>query len=220
MYTIVMNNNKELITTQKTNIYQREKLADKIQFLIPQNYNDLDLSTYLAIIKYVDQSNTSHAEVLNADEEVYKNKLRYTLPIDTEITRFAGTITIRLSFVKVNMDTKEMSVIHSGETTITVLPLKDYYTFVPDESLEFVDQLVGNLEAKIEATEHIAEIYDSEKADNLSYQDNILQLTSHGTKIGDPVAFEDNETIDDTQSIAQKEILELFDLLMKSKIKS
>lgn len=36
MYTIIMNNDKQLIGSKKTTLYQREKLADQIRFLIPQ----------------------------------------------------------------------------------------------------------------------------------------------------------------------------------------
>ena len=43
MYTIVMGQDKSLITTVKETIYRREKLVDKIQFLIPQKYNDINL---------------------------------------------------------------------------------------------------------------------------------------------------------------------------------
>ena len=42
-----------------------------------------------------------------------------------------------------------------------------------------------NLEAKIQATEKIAETYDKEKADNITYEDSKIQLTSNGEKIGE-----------------------------------
>ena len=63
LYTIVMNKNKELVTTVKTTLYQREKLIDKIQFLIPEMYNKLSLSDFTVILKYVDQANVPHAEI-------------------------------------------------------------------------------------------------------------------------------------------------------------
>ena len=39
-----MNDDKSLTATVVTTLYQREKLADKIQILIPQNYEELDLN--------------------------------------------------------------------------------------------------------------------------------------------------------------------------------
>ena len=112
LYTIIMNKQKELIVTEKTYLYQRENLADKIQFLIPPEYNDLSLTDFTAVLKYVDQGNVAHAETLTKDDELYKGKIRYTLPIDTSLTRFAGDISIRITFSKVDMDTKKQYVLH------------------------------------------------------------------------------------------------------------
>ena len=191
-----MNKNKELITTVKTTLYQREKLVDKIQFLIPETYNDSTLSDFTAILKYVDQANVPHAEILIKDEELYKNKLRYTLPVDTNLTRFTGDVSVRLTFSKTDSETKTQYVLHTGEAIISISPLSDFYNFVPDESLEFVDQLVGQLNAKLEATDKIAESYDKSKADDLSYEGNKLQLVSNGEKIGKSVTISNSESSD------------------------
>ena len=194
MYTIIMDANKQLVTTIKQVLYQRENLVDKIQILIPQYYQDIDLSDWIAVLKYVDQANIPHAETLTKDSDIYKNRIRFYLPVDTELTKYSGDITIRITLTKIDMNSKTQYVLHTGETTITISPLKDYYSFVPDESLEFVDQLIGNLEAKIEATEKIAEIYDTKKADNITYEDSRLQLTSNGQRIGDAIIIVGGDT--------------------------
>ena len=64
MYTIVMNKDKSLQATKTTTIYQRENLVDKIQFLFPQQYDEFDFTTCTATLKYVDQANIPHAEIL------------------------------------------------------------------------------------------------------------------------------------------------------------
>lgn len=189
MYTFLMMGDKSLVATIKTTLYQREKLVDKIQFLIPQTYGDMDLSDWTVTLKYLDQVNTAHSEILTKDPELYKEHLKYVLPVDTKLTQYAGDIKVRLTLSKVDMEVRTQYVLHSGEATVTIAPLSDYYKFVSDESLEFVDQLVGNLEAKLEAAEKLAEMYDKEKADNLVYEDNELQLTSNGEKIGDAVTI-------------------------------
>lgn len=51
-----MNDDKSLTATVVTTLYQREKLADKIQILIPQKYGDLKLVEFTALLKYVDQA--------------------------------------------------------------------------------------------------------------------------------------------------------------------
>ena len=58
---------------------------------------------------------------------------------------------------------------------------------MPDESLEFVDQIVGDLNAKIQVLEKLADEFDKTKADNLLYKENQLQLTANGEPIGEPV---------------------------------
>lgn len=191
-----MNKDKELVTTVKTTLYQREKLVDKIQFLIPETYNDLALSDFTVILKYVDQANVPHAEILIKDEDLYKNKLRYTLPVDTNLTRFTGDVSVRLTFSKTDSETKTQYVLHTGKANISISPLSDFYNFVPDESLEFVDQLVGQLNAKLEATDKIAESYDKSKADDLSYEGDKLQLVSNGEKIGKSVTISNSESSD------------------------
>lgn len=188
IYTIIMNDDKSLTATVVTTLYQREKLADKIQILIPPNYGELDLNEFTATLKYVDQANVPHAEILKKDAELYKEHIRYVLPVDTELTQYAGDITIRLTFTKTDMEVKKVFVVHTGELVIKVSPLKDYYSFVPDESLEFVDQIVSDLQNKISALDKIADIYDKTKADNIQIKNGkTLQLLSNHIPIGDKV---------------------------------
>ena len=183
-----MNDDKSLTATVVTTLYQREKLADKIQILIPPNYGELDLSEFTATLKYVDQANVPHAEILKKDAELYKEHIRYVLPVDTELTQYAGDITIRFTFTKTDMEARKVFVVHTGELVIKISPLKDYYSFVPDESLEFVDQIVSDLQNKISALDKIADIYDKTKADNIQIKNGkTLQLLSNHTPIGDEV---------------------------------
>lgn len=183
-----MNDDKSLTATVVTTLYQREKLADKIQILIPPNYGELDLSEFTATLKYVGQANVPHVEILKKDAELYKEHIRYVLPVDTELTQYAGDITIRLTFTKTDMEARKVFVVHTGELVIKISPLKDYYSFVPDESLEFVDQIVSDLQNKISALDKIADIYDKTKADNIQIKNGkTLQLLSNHTTIGDEV---------------------------------
>lgn len=183
-----MNDDKSLTATVVTTLYQREKLADKIQILIPPNYGELDLNEFTATLKYVDQANVPHAEILKKDAELYREHIRYVLPVDTELTQYAGDITIRLTFTKTDMEVKKVFVVHTGELVIKISPLKDYYSFVPDESLEFVDQIVSDLQNKISALDKIADIYDKTKADNIQIKNGkTLQLLSNHIPIGDEV---------------------------------
>lgn len=194
MYTILMNSDKSLVCTSRTTLYQRDKLVDKLQILIPQTYEDINLSDFTAVLKYVDQGNEVHSEILIQDEELYKESyLRYTLPIDTNLTRFAGDIKICLTFNKVDMEEMKEYSLNTGETTITIASLSDYYSFISDKSLSVIDQKVNELNVKLEAIDKMATTYDETKADNIKLDKDTseIYLTAHDKQIGDKITIND-----------------------------
>ena len=119
--------------------------------------------------------------------ELYKdNYVRCELPIDTNITKFAGNITLHLTIIYLDVENQINQVMHSSETILTISPLKDMYVNINDKSLEILDQKIIELQASIEAANILNESIDKNKADDLSYDDNALQLMSNGKKIGTP----------------------------------
>lgn len=198
MYTIVMRDDKSLRITEKATLYQREKLIDKIQFLIPKTYEGTDISGFTATLKYVDQGNVAHMEVLTlTEDEEYPEYSKYILPVDTNMNQFSEDIKLRITLSKIDLDSRTQYVLHTGEVIITILPLEDYYAFVTDESLEKIDQIIGAIDTKIEALKKIAEIYDEEKADNIVRQkDGKIQLTSNGVLIGNSVSINGIDGLD------------------------
>lgn len=198
MYTIVMRDDKSLRITEKATLYQREKSIDKIQFLIPKTYEGTDISGFTATLKYVDQGNVAHMEVLTlTEDEEYPEYSKYILPVDTNMNQFSGDIKLRITLSKIDLDSRTQYVLHTGEVIITILPLEDYYAFVTDESLEKIDQIIGAIDTKIEALKKIAEIYDEEKADNIVRQkDGKIQLTSNGVLIGNSVSINGIDGLD------------------------
>lgn len=121
MYTIVMDKNKNLNTTVRTTLFQKESMVDKIQFLIPPTYNDIDIGQYTAILKYVDPNGNFHTEKMEADEEMYKNYLRYTLDVTSKLTQVAGKHTVRMSFLDIKGDTdEEIYKLETNSTTIEI----------------------------------------------------------------------------------------------------
>lgn len=137
MYTIVMDKNKNLNTTVPATLFQKESMVDKIQFLVPPQYQDIELSQFTAILKYVDPNGNFHTEIMEMDSEMYKNYIRYTLSVTTALTQVAGTITVRLSFLDVNGDTEEeVSKLETNSTTIEILKPNGFNDFVVFEDIE------------------------------------------------------------------------------------
>lgn len=146
MYTIVMDKYKNLVTTVRTSIFQQESMVDKIQFLVPPIYEGNELKDYVCTLKYVDPNGNFHAEALTLDEEMYKDYLRYALPVTTKLTQVSGTITLRLTLIKFepSMDsgvTSEHTV--SGETMI-VTENQPQPSPIVDPTTTVIDKLESN----------------------------------------------------------------------------
>lgn len=175
MYTIIMNDDKQLVTTVRKTIYQRENMVDNIQFLFPEFYENINLSDCTAVLKYIDIGNELHSEILSKDSELYKGKVRFILPINTKLTRFAGNIIIRISITKINITTGiSNEVLKTGECVISVLP---------DNTIIVSDDLTEKL-ATLES--QIAELSNSQ-VDDLSLTNDLLQVTANGVTKGEGV---------------------------------
>lgn len=212
MYTILFKSeDKSLQATVRTKIYQRESLVDKFRFLIPQTYNDVDLSDFAVVLKYLDQGNEAQTEILTREDELYKDYYSYILPVDTNLTRFAGDITLHLTMSKVDMEEMKEYSLETGETTITISPLSDYYHFTSNKTFDVITQKVNELNVKLEAMDKMATAYDASKADNikLDTESSELYLTSNGKTIGDKISLNDlgDEIADTTEDGLIKVVL-------------
>lgn len=212
MYTILFKSeDKSLQATVRTKIYQRESLVDKFRFLIPQTYNDVDLSDFAVVLKYLDHGNEAQTEILTREDELYKDYYSYILPVDTNLTRFAGDITLHLTMSKVDMEEMKEYSLETGETTITISPLSDYYHFTSNKTFDVITQKVNELNVKLEAMDKMAAAYDASKADNikLDTESSELYLTSNGKTIGDKISLNDlgDEIADTTEDGLIKVVL-------------
>lgn len=146
MYTIVMDKYKNLNTTVRTTIYQQESMVDKIQFLVPPMYDGIELKDYIVTLKYVDPNGNFHAEVLNLDEEMYKDYLRYELPVTTKLTQVSGKITLRLTFMLFeNGSTTPTTSEHTvQDTTMVITENAPAPSPIDDPTTTVIDKLESN----------------------------------------------------------------------------
>lgn len=188
MYTILMNSDKQLVQTVRINLYQRETMINKIQFLLNATYEDdetYDLSQFTWTLRYTDPGNIAHAEQLNLDVDLYKDKyLRATLPVDSELSYMAGDITLRLSGVAV-IDGVTY-VLNSNDTTITIQPLKNLYQQDLDPLLDPIDQRIAQVSAQIEALEVISGVYAEDLPNDLEVdvEESKMYLVHDDIRIG------------------------------------
>lgn len=188
MYVIKMNGDKSLQTTVHANIYEGEKNADMLVFLIPKIYGNQNLADCELLLRYILPNGYGKSEALEIDLEPYnENYYRYNLSINTRLTDIAGDIELWLSAISL----KDNLVFKTDSTYITIQSSKEITEYLsPDDR----DQL-NMLSAKISKLE-------AEKADNIFYDESqqFLQLSSCGQPIGDKVDMSkvgsDDEVID------------------------
>lgn len=192
MYIICMTPQKLLITTKKENLFKGEKLVDKFCFYIPEKYGDIDISEYIVVLQYLNTNEVVYTDLLEKAESDKDGFSKYILPVDTNMTKESGVIEIRLLLSYVDEESKKQYVLRTESTNVEIQTVKDYYNFIPDESLNAVAQMIGVLQAKIDELNNAAEIYANAKADNIIREiddTNVkIQLVANGKPIGNKIS--------------------------------
>lgn len=197
MYTILVTEQNELVTSVKERIMQRSKLVDKLQILMDPDYKGHDMSTFTVMLEYLlPVSKEYKTEYLVLSDELYKDKLVYSLPFDTNLTREAGSIEIKLTCVKAELTAEGKSVqrvrkIGPGEIIIT--PLSAWSDIIADNALTALDQRLIQIDAMLNAANEMNQLIYETKADDITYDktNKTIQLTANGSPIGQEISLAD-----------------------------
>lgn len=195
MYTILVTDSNELVTTVKERIMQRSKLVDNLHFLVDPKYKDVDMTDFAVTLEYVlPVSREYKTENLVKADALYKEMLEYRLPFDTNLTKEAGKIEIQLTFVKASLDADGnaiQQVRKTSKATINIIPITAWSDIIADSALGALDQRLIMVDAMINAFDDMIQCIDNTKADNIIYNEdeNYIQLTSNGSPIGDKIAL-------------------------------
>lgn len=192
MYTILVNENNTMSVTENQRIIQRSKLVDTFRVLSLPMYNGLDMRDATVLLEYVKPVSREYkTEILELSQEMYKEHLQYILPIDTEFTKETGNLEFTLSFISLEMqeDGSVKQRVRKIAPAIEkeIIPVAKWRDVVPDAALSPIDQRLIKLEAQRKAFEDMAVVFDMTKADDISYENNELQLIANGQKIGTAV---------------------------------
>ena len=197
MYTILVNDDNTLTTSVRERIMQRSKLVDSLHFLVEPTYKELNIADFTVTLEYVlPISKKYKVETLIKSDELYKERLEYKLPFDTNLTREYGDIEIQLTFTKVDLDEegKDIQYVRKTSTTsITIIPISAWSDVIPDEALTDLDQKILKTDAQIKELHEMQENILVEKADNLvlDEENKELYLTAEGNQIGNKVKLSD-----------------------------
>ena len=191
MYTFLINADNSITASLVERIMQRSKLVDNLHFLADTIYSGVDMTDYTVMLEYkLPVSKSYKTEILKKSTELYKNKLEYKLPFDTNLTSEAGDIEFWLTFSDVEMTAegeKIQRVRKVGPGVVHIIPISNWADMIPDEALSPLDQRILELIALNKSMYDQLNISLDGKADNIKYQNNILQLTSNGKEIGNAV---------------------------------
>ena len=197
MYTILVNDDNTLTTSVRERIMQRSKLVDSLHFLVEPTYKELNIADFTVTLEYVLPIIKKYkVETLIKSDELYKERLEYKLPFDTNLTREYGDIEIQLTFTKVDLDEegKDIQYVRKTSTTsITIVPISAWSDVIPDEALTDLDQKILKTDAQIKELHEMQENILVEKADNLvlDEENKELYLTAEGNQIGNKVKLSD-----------------------------
>lgn len=196
-YTIIVCDDNSLYGSCKKKIMQREKLFNKLWILVPPCYNGHDMSKCTVTMRYLlPVSREFKTETLILSEDKYEEYLKYVLPVDTCFTKEWGDIELNLTFTMLDVDVDGNIVQRVRKTEnhiLTITQLPDWDSVVPDAALSALDQRILKQDAQIKALADLANVIESNKADDLVYDDKneTLQLYSNGVGIGNKVSVRD-----------------------------
>lgn len=192
--TILITQTNELIdTTPKERIMQKSKLVDELHFIVDAMYKGTDMSTFTMVMEYkLPVSNEYKTQILEQSPELYEGMLEYKIPIDTDITKYPGNVEIQITMSKLESDArgKVLQRVRKVQPTILkIYPIAAWSDMISDADLTALDQRILKQDAQIKELNELADKLNMTKADNLSYSENMLQLTSNGEKIGSAVSI-------------------------------
>lgn len=184
MYTLLLDDSHKLITTQRERIMQRSKLVNKMRFLVPQNYDGLDMSVTTACLEYLKPISKEYkTEILTKSGELYKEHLEYVLPFDTELTREHGELELQLTFTYVSMDEYgniSQYVRKTDPTSITIVPIAAWSDIIPDSELTALDQRLIKTDLQIAQLADINMALADSVPDDLIVKDGKIYLAQNG----------------------------------------
>ena len=174
MYALKMESGKELITTVRQSVYQGEKNADALIFLVPKTYDNIDIASCTVLLQYMLPGSDVYADLELTSTEHSAEYLAYSTSLEFPITAFSGTVWMRLQI----KDADCHVVLVSGSAALAVLC----------RSIEKPDEPTPDKDKLARLAEQV-ELLSMEKADSLAYDttNRKLQLTANGAEVGQPV---------------------------------
>jgi len=161
---------KQLMPIISQKIYKNENNADKITLLIPELLNGYDMRDCTITIKFLNADDIGQDYIVVPEAEPYSGYLKYAKSITTDITYLVGDVRLWIEVT----NTDDILVLKTNERIVEVLDSEDITVHLTPQNLDTLNQLKLDLDGKV---------------DGATYINNILQLTSKGEPIGEPMTI-------------------------------
>lgn len=199
MYTILVKSDDTLVATQRQNIMHRSSLVRQLRFLVDPVYGNqkLNMKDYVCVLEYrTPISNRYTPVVLTPSEELYKEKLEYTLEVDTKITAEVGMVEMQLKWMTVEMLANGSFNEHvriTGSTAIEILPTNKWSDYIASSDLDNITQIMLTTQAQAEQLKLYADYLDMTKVDEIKYDEdtNTISGLSNGRTVTTATLEED-----------------------------
>lgn len=194
MYTLLVNDENQVITTQKETIMQRTNCADKIQILIKKQYKDVDMSNAIVYMEYK-LPISNKLKLLQLNKGTYKNDdyMQFIVPGDLQLTSEAGDISVMFRIYSLQfVDEKGVWINrNSQEGYITITPIVPWSDIEIDEMFSGIDQRLIALEMLSQNLEAQSQnMYENMATDVVINNEKIYLETMNGIT-GEGVALDD-----------------------------
>lgn len=199
MYTILVKSDDTLVATQRQNIMHRSSLVRQLRFLVDPMYGsqNLNMRDYVCVLEYrTPISNRYTPVILTPSEELYKDKLEYTLEVDTKITAEVGMVEMQLKWMTVEMLANGSFNEHvrvTGSTAIEILPTNKWSDYIASSDLDNITQIMLTTQAQAEQLKLYADYLDMSKVDEIKYdrEANTISGLSNGRTVTTATLEED-----------------------------
>ena len=176
---ILIKQDKSLVITGYSRIYQKENAVNSLTFYCPQTLDEVeDMSTLYPVLYYTNSVNEAFVEFLSWEPECDKEGyLMCKLGVDSKFTNAAGTNVINMAFTADREGTEV--VLHTGTLEVIVYQWDNAFKFVSSDGLAAIVNKIHELEGK--------------SPDDLMLDNDILHLakkdeeTAELTPLGDGV---------------------------------
>jgi len=155
-----------------------------------------NIADYVVVCKVKTATSKVWVEKLECEPVSYKDRLDYRMALDSDFTQAAGMNTLYLTFLKAvtqeDGSVKE-SVFHSGSVNIEI-QRKDEYVFIPDKSLQAIDQMLLALDERMNKLDSMVEDVSELRANDIEIIDGEIFAgykdpeTGEFTPMGDSIS--------------------------------